>query len=90
MTARCGAIALATVCLCAGPAGAETFKDRFVGPPRVLGEALANTVARSLPVTSASPGLTFSYDPASGAFVRETDLLGQLYLERARPLGRGK
>jgi len=90
MTARCGAIALATVCLCAGPAGAETFKDRFVGPPRVLGEALANTVARSLPVTSASPGLTFSYDPASGAYVRETDLLGQLYLERARPLGRGK
>jgi hypothetical protein len=90
MIARRGAIALAIVCLWGGPARAETFKDRFVGPPRALGEALANTVARSLPVTSASPGLTFSYDPASGAFVRDTDLLGQLYLERARPLGRGK
>jgi hypothetical protein len=90
MTARRVVIALAAACLCAGRAGATTFRDRFVGPPRALGDALASTVARSLPVTSASPGLTFSYDPASGAFVRDTDLLGQLYLERARPLGRGK
>jgi len=90
MTARCGAIALATVCLCAGPAAAKTFTDSFVGPTQALGQALSQTVARSLPVTSASPGLTFSYDPASGAFVRDTDLLGQLYLERARPIGKGK
>jgi hypothetical protein len=89
MTARCGAIALAIV-LCAGPAAAKTFTDRFVGPTQALGQALSQTVARSLPVTSASPGLTFSYDPASGAFVRDTDLLGQLYLERARPIGKGK
>ena len=85
MTARRGAIALAIVCLCAGPAAAKTFTDSFVGPTQALGHALSQTVARSLPVTSASPGLTFSYDPASGAFVRDTDLLGQLYLERARP-----
>jgi hypothetical protein len=90
MTARRALIALAAACLCAGPAGATTFTSRFVGPTRALGDALSQTVARSLPVTSASPGLTFSFDPASGAFVRDTDLLGQLYLERARPIGRGK
>ena len=66
MTARCGAIAL-TIVMCAGPAVAKTFTDRFVGPTQALGQALSQTVARSLPVTSASPGLTFSYDPASGA-----------------------
>src|SRR5262249_14218188 len=71
-------------------------KDVFRGarptpsPTIVLGNALADTVARSLPLTSASSGLTFRYDASSGAFVRDTDLLGQLYLERARPIGRGK
>ena len=90
MRGRRVAVALAIACLCGGSAKASTFIDHFVGPPRVLGQALANTVARSLPVTSASPGLTFSFDPASGAFVRDTDLLGQLYLERAQPIGRGK
>jgi hypothetical protein len=41
-------------------------------------------------VISASPGLTFTFDPSSGAFERSTDLLGQLYLERAQPIGRGQ
>src|SRR5262249_29899401 len=82
--------------LSAAPAESRTFRQIFRGQGRVpsptiaLGNALADTVARSLPVTSASPGLTFSYDPASGAYVRDTDLLGQLYLERARPIGKGK
>jgi hypothetical protein len=89
-------LALAAACLCAGPVGAESFQDVFRGsrpaPAKTdaLGRALADTVARSLPVTSASPGLTFRYDPSSGAFERESDLLGQLYLERATPIGRGK
>jgi hypothetical protein len=69
---------------------AKTFESLFVGPTEPLGRALANTVARSLPVISASPGLTFTFDPSSGAFVRDTDLLGQLYLERAQPIGKGK
>jgi hypothetical protein len=90
------ALALVAACLWAWPSDARTFKDAFRGagatpsPTVALGNALGETVARSLPVTSASPGLTFRYDPSSGAFERDTDLLGQLYLERARPIGRGR
>jgi hypothetical protein len=82
--------ALIIVSLAAAPLGARTFESLFTGPARPLGQALTATVARSLPVISASPGLTFTYDPSSGAFERNTDLLGQLYLERAQPIGRGK
>jgi hypothetical protein len=78
-------------------AEARTFRDafrgrnpRFPSPTSAIGDALADTVARSLPVTSASPGITFTFDPSSGAFERDTDLLGQLYLERARPIGKGR
>jgi hypothetical protein len=85
-----GVATLVAACLCASSAGATTFTEAFRGPARALGEALSQTVARSLPVTSASPGITFTYDPTSGSFERDTDLLGQLYLERARPIGRGK
>lgn len=96
MTPRRAVLALVAACLCTGPADARTFKDAFRGagstpsPTVALGAALSDTVARSLPITSASPGLTFRYDPSSGAFERDTDLLGQLYLERARPIGRGR
>ncbi|HKA29355.1 MAG TPA: hypothetical protein VKH82_08275 [Candidatus Binatia bacterium] len=95
MTPRRALVALAAACLCGGNAWGKTFQDLFRGagrvpsPTSVLGQALADNVARSLPVTSASPGVTFHFDPASGSFVRDTDLLGQLYLERARPIGRG-
>src|SRR5262245_65655999 len=95
MIPRRALVALAAACLCGGNAWAKTFQDLFRGagrvpsPTIVLGQALADNVARSLPVTSASPGVTFHFDPASRSFVRDTDLPGQLYLERARQLGRG-
>ena len=82
--------ALVVISLVAAPLEARTFESLFQGPARPLGQALTATVARSLPVISASPGLTFTFDPSSGAFERDTDLLGQLYLERAQPIGRGK
>jgi hypothetical protein len=82
--------ALIIVSLGAAPLEARTFESLFQGPATPLGQALTATVARSLPVISASPGLTFTFDPSSGAFERSTDLLGQLYLERAQPIGQGK
>jgi hypothetical protein len=92
MIGRRAALAVVAACALAAPrsAGAASFSDEFRGPARALGRAFADTVARSLPVTSASPGITFTYDTTSGAFERNTELLGQLYLERARPIGRGK
>ncbi len=96
MTPRRAALLLVAASLSAASSDARTFRDVFRGagrtpsPTVAIGDALADTVARSLPVTSASPGLTFRYDPSSGAFERDTDLLGQLYLERARSIGRGR
>lgn len=90
MTARRLLAAVVVTSLGTAPLEARTFESLFQGPAKPLGQALSATVARSIPVISASPGLTFTFDPASGAFERETDLLGQLYLERAQPIGRGK
>jgi hypothetical protein len=68
-----------------------TFLEKFATPTtRPIGAALADSIGRALPVIAASPGLSFSFDPATHVFRRETAVLGQLYLERARPLGRGK
>lgn len=90
--ARTAAIGLAAAWLWGAPlpARAQGFRGQFTGPTQALGRALADTVARALPVLSASPGVTFAYDPASGGFTRGTDLVGQLYLERAQPIGRKK
>jgi len=72
-------------------ARADSLQSLFRGPATApIGEAMANTVARSLPLTSASRGVVFSFDPATGAFEREADIFGQLFLERARPLGANK
>ena len=89
---RAAALALMALwaCLAPGQLLGASLRDQFTGPTKPLGKALADTVGRSLPVLSASPGVTFAYDPASGGYVRNTDLLGQLYLERAQPLGRGR
>jgi hypothetical protein len=53
-----------------------------------LAEALTTSIVRALPTISASPGFTYRFDPDTGAFVRETSVLGQTLLERADPLGR--
>jgi hypothetical protein len=57
---------------------------------RQLGRVFSRTVAKSLPIPSASSGITFEFDPKTSAFERSTELLGQLFVERARPIGRGK
>jgi hypothetical protein len=87
---RC--VALLIVAFGVATAGAETLRGTMARYPitRATGNALAQTIGRSLPVTSASPGVTFTFDPANGAFVRDTEILGQLLLERARPIGRGR
>jgi len=51
-------------CALAAPrsARAASFADEFRGPASALGQAFADTVARAIPITSGSPGLTFTYD----------------------------
>lgn len=55
-----------------------------------LGRLLADQMSRAVPVTSGSPGVTFRFDYATGAFERETEVLGQLFVEQAKTIGRGK
>ena len=91
---RRGAAAIAVLAAaCAGVPGAraETFRETFERPiTRPIGDALADSIGHALPITAASAGVTFSFNKATHAWDRETDILGQLYLERPRPLGRGK
>src|SRR5436309_5780488 len=91
---RRGAAAIAVLtAACAGvpEARAETFRETFERPiTRPIGDALADSIGHALPITAASAGVTFSFNKESHAWERETDILGQLYLERPRPLGRGK
>lgn len=65
--------------------------DRLDTPVlRPLARALAVSVGKSLPVPAASSGITFTFDPSTSAFVRDTEVVGQVFLERAQPIGRGR
>jgi hypothetical protein len=46
--------------------------------------------AADFPAISTVPGLTFRYDPQVQLFERTSASLGPVFVERARPLGRGK
>lgn len=54
-----------------------------------VGTAIATQLA-VLPIVSPSSGFTFSYDAASGVFVRSTASFGPIYTERADTIGKGK
>ena len=81
---------LATALVAAPSAWAGVASQLDTPVLRPLGDALAVSIAKSLPVPAASSGITFTFDPATSAFERDTEVLGQLFLERARPIGRGR
>jgi len=54
-----------------------------------VGTAIATQLA-VLPIISPSSGFTFSYDSASGVFVRSSSSFGPVYSERADTIGRRK
>jgi len=54
-----------------------------------LTHGVAESFVRSYPVIAASAGVTYRFDPLTGAFEREAAMVGQLFLERAEPIGRG-
>jgi hypothetical protein len=87
------AVVLGTSLLAAStPAMARTFTD-ILGTPlsRAIGDEIGTAVAQlRAPVIAASAGIVFTFDPATGAFERQTSIVGQLFLERAEPVGRGR
>lgn len=54
-----------------------------------LGPALANTVASTYPVSSASSSVTYVYNPKLETFERRTGVLGPLIGERSETIGKG-
>jgi hypothetical protein len=55
-----------------------------------LGPALANTVASTYPVASASSSVTWAFNPELGAWERQGGLAGPLFGERAETIGKGR
>ncbi len=87
--------------LAAAPAHALSLRDRFSataaavglqggGAFDALGDAIADTAARNLPIVSSSAGFTYQYNPQLEIFERTSDTLGPLFLERPDTLGQGK
>ena len=55
-----------------------------------LGPVLANTVASTYPVASASSSVTYVYNPALDTFERQSGVAGPIIGERADTIGRGQ
>src|SRR5690242_5844423 len=87
--------------LLVAPAYGLSLRDRFSstaagvgltggGAFDALGDAIADTAARNLPIVSSSAGFTYHYNPQLEVFERTSDTLGPLFLERPDTLGQGK
>src|SRR4030095_2254158 len=55
-----------------------------------IGSALANTVALTYPVASASSSVTYAYNPALDTYERQTGVAGPIFGERAETIGSGQ
>src|SRR5262249_27633154 len=55
-----------------------------------IGPALANTVASTYPVASASSSVTYAFNPKTETFERQTGILGPIVGERAETIGKGQ
>ena len=82
--------------ICLAPAAAYGGITDILNEPRFralglapIAPALANTVASTYPVASASAGVTYAYDPAVDTFVRQAGVAGPIFGERAETIGKG-
>ena len=89
------------VVLAASPGEARSLRDRLAAVSETVGiasgssfdalaDVIADTAARSLPVVSASAGITYRYNPELEVFERTSDTLGPIFFERPDTLGRSK
>lgn len=53
-------------------------------------QEVANSLARGYPLIAASAGVTYRFDPVTASFEREAAMAGQIFLEQADPIGRGR
>src|SRR5262245_47677313 len=74
----------------AAPVCAQPVLTRLENAFVRVEDAAAATFARSLPLPSASAGVSYAFDPATGNFQRQPSTFGQVYLDRADPIGARK
>lgn len=78
----------------AGPSDgklSDVFQEELAGLElEPLGPALADTVASTYPVASASSSVTYVYNPQLETFERRTRVLGPIIGERAETIGAGQ
>ena len=53
-------------------------------------QQIATAFVRSYPLIAASAGVAYRFDPVTGNFQREPAIAGQVFLERAASIGRGR
>lgn len=83
-------LVLALLLLAALPAQARAqaeLQRRLVAGLTRMQDVVAETFARSLPLPSASAGVSYTFDPVTGNFQRNASTFGQAYVDRADPLG---
>ena len=78
------------VILGSSAARAQSLQARLNTTGRLLQDTVATTFGRSVPLPSASAGVQYAFDPATGNFQRNPTTFGQVYLDRADPLGKGR
>src|SRR6185369_1663328 len=71
-------------------ARAQSLGARLNTTALLLQDTVAATFGRSVPLPSASAGVQYSFDAATGNFQRNSTTFGQVYLDRADPLGKGR
>ena len=75
----------------ASAAGAQQeLADQLQQALDLVATAVEQSFARALPLPAPSAGVSYSFDPATGNFQRDPSTFGQVYLERADPLGAGR
>jgi len=85
------AVLLLVLTTCAGaPARAQPVLTQLQNAILRVEDAAAVTFGRSLPLPSASAGVSYAFDPATGNFQRQSSTFGQVYLDRADPIGARK
>jgi hypothetical protein len=84
--------ALTALMLLAGvaTARAQSLGARLSTTALLIQDTVAATFGRSVPLPSASAGVQYSFDAATGNFQRNSTTFGQVYLDRADPLGKGR
>jgi hypothetical protein len=68
-------------------AAAQNIPAQLEGAVNRVADVLGETFGRSLPLPSASAGVSYTFNPETGSFQREPSTFGQVYLDRADTLG---